>query len=101
MPVSKKFSRTDFLVEIGTRIKDLREKIGMNQEELAFLAGVHRTYVGAVERGEQNLTLMTMKRFMDALGASLEEFFTGFTQKQASKLEEMRTLRESYKYKKN
>ena len=41
------------LKEIGARIRTIREQKGLSQEHLAHLAGLHRTYVGAIERGER------------------------------------------------
>lgn len=41
----------------GKRIKELRKKLNMSQESLADVCGLHRTYIGAVERGERNISL--------------------------------------------
>lgn len=56
---------------IGKKIRAEREKLGYSQETLAEKAGFHRTYIGMVERGEQNLTLDSYSRFADALGIGL------------------------------
>lgn len=61
------------LLEFGNRIKAIRLIKGISQEELASIAGVHRTYVGMIERGEKNITLITMKRFSEALGVHVAE----------------------------
>lgn len=53
-------------------IRELRTERGLSQEELAHRAGLHRTYVGAVERGERNITLVNAQRIADALGVTLE-----------------------------
>ena len=55
------------LVRFGRKIRNTRENQGFSQEELASKAGVHRTYIGMVERGEKNITLMTMKKIASAL----------------------------------
>jgi transcriptional regulator with XRE-family HTH domain len=47
--------------------------MGLSQEELAHRAGLHRTYVGAVERGERNITLMSAQRLAEALGVTLDQ----------------------------
>jgi transcriptional regulator with XRE-family HTH domain len=54
-------------------IKRLRLSSGFSQETLAALAGLHRTYIGAVERGERNITLVNANRIADALGVKLSD----------------------------
>ncbi|MBI3530118.1 MAG: helix-turn-helix transcriptional regulator [Betaproteobacteria bacterium] len=53
-------------------VRELRMKRGFSQEELAHRAGLHRTYVGAVERGERNITLLNAQRIAEALGVTLD-----------------------------
>lgn len=54
-------------------IKKFRREKGLSQEALADLAGLHRTYIGAVERGERNITLLNANRIAEALGVKLNE----------------------------
>ena len=54
-------------------IKRFRQKQGISQEALADLAGLHRTYIGAVERGERNITLINANKIAEALGVKLSE----------------------------
>lgn len=54
-------------------IKKLRMTRGFSQEALAEKCGLHRTYIGAVERGERNITLLNANRIAEALGATLSE----------------------------
>ena len=54
-------------------IKRFRQKQGLSQEALADLAGLHRTYVGAVERGERNITLINANKIAEALGIKLSD----------------------------
>lgn len=51
----------------ATNVRRLRNEIGISQEELAERAGVHRTYVGMLERGEKNVTIYNIERIADAL----------------------------------
>ena len=48
-------------------VRELRERAGLSQEELADLANVHRTYIGGIERGERNPTLTTIHKIARAL----------------------------------
>ena len=59
----------------GHRVRELREAKGLSQEELAFKVGVHRTYLGGIERGERNPSLKNIDLVAKALGISLAELF--------------------------
>lgn len=63
---------------VGDRLRQLREDRGLTQERLAAEAGVHRTFVGKVERGESATTVDTVAVFCSALGLTLAEFFKSF-----------------------
>lgn len=56
------------LQRFGSRVRAERERLGMSQEDLAGRAGMHRTYLGGVERGERNLGLLNVVRIARALG---------------------------------
>ncbi len=66
-------AKDPMLLQLGKRLRKLRENRGWSQEELAFECGLHRTYIGSVERGEYNLTLLTLRRITDKLGISLAD----------------------------
>jgi len=55
------------LVEIGHRIQTIRREKGVSQEALAHIAGLHRTFLGMVERGERNITVINLLRITTAL----------------------------------
>ena len=63
------------LIILGNTIKKLREKKGISQEALAEEAGIHRTYMGRVERGKQNISLLNIVKVVDALKVHPSEFF--------------------------
>jgi transcriptional regulator with XRE-family HTH domain len=52
----------------GDRVRELRASTGLSQEALADVAGLHRTYVGSVERGERNISLDNIYALAAALG---------------------------------
>jgi transcriptional regulator with XRE-family HTH domain len=64
------------LVRFGKRVRTLRERAGLSQERLAEKAGIHRTYIGGVERGERNLGLKNVFRIARALAVPVADLFT-------------------------
>ena len=66
---------------IGTRLRDLREDAGISsQEALAHAAGVHRTYIGRLERGESGVTVEALAAILTALGVGLGDFFSSLAE---------------------
>lgn len=53
---------------VGKNLRAYRQAKGLSQEAFAELVGMHRTYIGGVERGERNLTLATVERYAEAVG---------------------------------
>jgi len=62
--------------QFGERIRALRLAKGLSQENLAFKAGVHRTYLGSIERGERNPSLRNITAIANALNITLSELFS-------------------------
>jgi transcriptional regulator with XRE-family HTH domain len=65
--------RTTLQQRIGNTLRKHRESKRISQEAFAELVHMHRTYYSAIERGEKNLTLTTLQRVCDGLGAPLWE----------------------------
>lgn len=61
---------------LASNVRTLRHAQGVSQEELAAKCGLHRTYVGSVERGERNVTLNTLEVLASVLGVSAPELLT-------------------------
>jgi len=67
--------KREVLIKFGQRVRDERAKLGLSQEELASRAGVHRTYIGMIERAEKNITLENIEKIAKALKIGIAEFF--------------------------
>lgn len=64
-----------FLRELGRRIRERRESLGLTQEELGRKCSLHRTFIGSVERGERNVSILNLRVIARALRISLAELF--------------------------
>ena len=71
--------RANVTVELGRRVRALRQKRGLSQERLGELAHVHRTYVGSLERGERNVALINIVRLAEALEVDPAELVKGMS----------------------
>lgn len=69
------FMNTKVLKNFGNRVKELRLKQGISQEELAEKINVHRTYIGFIERGERNPALLNIYKISRALRVKLPILF--------------------------
>ena len=67
--------RKMLLKQLGLSIKLARVRKELSQEELAELAGLHRTYIGMVERAERNITVINLVQIAKALDISLDKLF--------------------------
>jgi transcriptional regulator with XRE-family HTH domain len=70
--------KTSLLKKFGERIREARMKMGMSQELLAKKSGLHRTYIGMIERAEKNVTLQNISRILKAMRMRLSDFFKDF-----------------------
>ena len=61
--------------KFGDRARVLRKKIGLSQEQFGFKVGLHRTYVGSIERGEQNVSLDNIIKLAKAFKIKLTDLF--------------------------
>ena len=66
-----------FLKKIGSKIRASREFNGWSQEYLSLECDIHRTYIGSVERGERNISVINLKKIADALGIQVTTLFEG------------------------
>ena len=62
----------DICKRFGARVRALRVACGLSQEDLAQKAGLHRTYVGGIERGERNISLVNIEKLAAALDVTLD-----------------------------
>jgi transcriptional regulator with XRE-family HTH domain len=67
----------DLQLALGRRIRQLRLEKGFSQESFADQCGLHRTYMGGIERGEHNLTIGTVLTVSQGLGITMSELLTG------------------------
>ena len=65
----------DIKIAVGKRIKELRNKLGISQEELADIAELDRTYITSVECGKRNISIVNVEKLANALNVSLSVFF--------------------------
>lgn len=65
----------NFLQIFGLKIKQLRTSKGWSQEKLGYEANLDRTYIGGIERGERNISLLKTKQIADALNVEMKDLF--------------------------
>ncbi len=70
--------KKEVLIKFGQKVRDERIKLHLSQEELAARAGVHRTYIGMIERAEKNITLENIQKVCKALNLKIGDFFVDF-----------------------
>jgi len=74
--IRKKFTmQKEILIKFGSKVKEFRLDRNLSQEELAYKANLHRTYIGMIERGEKNITLLNIEKIAKALAINIHELF--------------------------
>ena len=68
-------SKDKILISFGKRVRKFRKAKGLSQEQLAFKANLHRTYIGMIERAEKNITLINIEKIANALEVDIKELF--------------------------
>ncbi len=61
------------LILFGSNVQKIRKELNLSQEQLAEKAGLHRTYIGMIERAEKNITLCNMEKIANALNMEITE----------------------------
>ena len=67
--------KQNILIKFGVRVRKIRKEKGLSQEELAYKANLHRTYVGMIERAEKNITLINIEKIANALEIRINDLF--------------------------
>jgi transcriptional regulator with XRE-family HTH domain len=70
--------KREILIKFGNKVRKEHAKLGLSQEKLATKTGVHRTYIGMIERAEKNITLENIEKVAKALELKLSNFFSDF-----------------------
>lgn len=70
---SPRHAQDPVLVAFGQAVRQARDRVGVSQEELAHQAGIDRSYMSSIERGGQNIGLMSAARIAQTLGMTLAE----------------------------
>lgn len=68
-------AKADILISFGDRVRALRLKQGLSQEDFAFKCGIDRTYISGIERGRRNPSLRSVERIAKTLRVSLGKLF--------------------------
>jgi transcriptional regulator with XRE-family HTH domain len=76
MPGTRRLIPEPALAALGRAVSTRRHRLGLSQERLAEAAGLHRTYLGSLERGERNPTVLTLLRVASAVGCSVTDLVT-------------------------
>lgn len=61
--------------KFGLKVKFLRQKLGISQEELSYRSELHRTYISSIELGKRNISLINIEKLAKALNCEIADFF--------------------------
>jgi transcriptional regulator with XRE-family HTH domain len=70
--------KKSILKKFGKMIRNKRIELGLSQEELGWRSGLHRTYIGMIERGEKNITLLNIEKLCNGLSIKISDIFRDF-----------------------
>lgn len=85
------------LKEIGSRIRNEREKLGLSREKFAEIVGLSSYYIGQIERGDRTMSLETLVKISTSLNASIDFILIGYTRYMENILVK-ETIHENYKH---
>ena len=68
-------SKEKILINFGKKVREIRKSKGLSQEQLAFKADLHRTYIGMIERAEKNITLINIEKIAKGLEVNIIDLF--------------------------
>lgn len=68
------------LVALGAVVRQKRKAAGYTQEAFGMAAGIDRSHMGGIERGEHNLTMLNILKIVQALNMTVDEFFKGYNE---------------------
>ena len=71
--IKANMQKEPILIRFGKNVQDQRKAKQLSQEQLASLAGVHRTYIGMIERAEKNITLCNIQKIAKALNVNITQ----------------------------
>ena len=66
-------SKQEILILFGENVRKFRRLLSISQEELAYRADLHRTYIGMIERAEKNITLINIEKIASALEVKIKD----------------------------
>jgi len=72
--VDESMDRNEITTRIANKIRKKRIELQLSQEKLGEICDIHRTYIGAIERGEKQITVVTLNKIARALNLQIEYF---------------------------
>ena len=76
--MARKKRTPEIRIQFGLAVKQRREELGLTQETLAAKAGLHRSYIGDIERGKRNIAIDNLSKLVEAMGLSVPAFFSKY-----------------------